>query len=328
MSYDGRLLRAAHEKLDRAREKNEAMYGNRLLEVYRLCPRVEEIDRQLRALIAGTAALAFRRGEDPSAALQARKQESLELQAERAELLTEAGFRWDYTDPKPLCPHCKDTGYLPDGTVCRCLANLYKQEQNRELSSLLNIGRQTFDAFNLDLYSDLPDPETGISPRENMETVYETCVSYARRFGEKSPNLFFSGGTGLGKTFLAACIAKVVSERGYSVIYATAFDVLRRFEEERFRREESEDEPDTRRYLGCDLLILDDLGTEYRSGFVVSALYHLINTRLAAGKKTIITSNLRKEELALRYSPQIASRLEGEYLPLRFTGEDIRTRDK
>ena len=136
-------------------------------------------------------------------------------------------------------------------------------------------------------------------------------------------NLFLYGNPGLGKTFLSACIARTVSEQGYSVVYDTAGSIFARFEDQKFARDmEARDE--TRRYLNCDLLIVDDLGCELTTPFVQSALYTLINTRLSANKHTIISSNLTMDEVARRYSPQIASRLEGEYQALHFFGQDIR----
>jgi len=203
---------------------------------------------------------------------------------------------------------------------------LYKEEQRESLSSLLKLGVETFDSFDLSYYDDKPAPDTGISPRRSMEIIYETCVEYARKFGKKSMNLFFNGAPGLGKTFLSACIARVVAENGNSVIYDMAASIFARFEEAKFSRSEdaAEARADAKRYLECDLLILDDLGTEMTTAFTVSALYELINTRLVTGRKTLVNSNLTINELRRRYSEQIMSRLEGEYQVLTFRGEDIR----
>ena len=140
-------------------------------------------------------------------------------------------------------------------------------------------------------------------------------------------NLFLSGPPGLGKTFLSACIARTVSEGGHSVVYDTAANIFAQFEARKFQRDSQDGQEardETRRYLNCDLLILDDLGSELTTQFTQSVLYELINTRLVAGRHTVISSNLSMEEAARRYSPQIASRLEGEYHVLHFFGEDIR----
>ena len=212
--------------------------------------------------------------------------------------------------------------------MCRCLKKLCTEEQIKELSKLLDLGEQSFDSFRMDYYSQTPWPGRGNSPRQNMELVYEVCLSYAQKFGKFAiKNLFLSGAPGLGKTFLSACIARTVSENGFSVVYDTAGNVFAQFEMKKFQRDSSdgrEARDETRRYLNCDLLILDDLGSELTTQLTQSALYELINTRLVAGRRTVISSNLSMEEAARRYSPQIASRLEGEYHVLHFFGDDIR----
>jgi len=159
-----------------------------------------------------------------------------------------------------------------------------------------------------------------------MEMNYDICWKYAIGFGAESGNLFLIGEPGLGKTFLSTCIAKVVSENGHAVVYDTAQNLFARFEVEKFGRSDDPEatQTDINRYLSCDLLILDDLGTEMTTSFVVSTLYTLINTRLLRKKPTIISANYSLEALASKYSPQIMSRLEGEYEVLTFFGRDIR----
>ena len=151
------------------------------------------------------------------------------------------------------------------------------------------------------------------------------CVDYAYDFNPRSGNLLLTGQPGLGKTFLSACIARVVSEKGYSVVYDTAGHVFERFEARKFSREEDgQAAEDVDRILQCDLLILDDLGTEMTTSFVQSALYQLVNGRMIAGRSTIISTNLAPEELGQRYGAAILSRIEGGYEILPFFGEDIR----
>ena len=242
-------------------------------------------------------------------------------------LLGAIGLPEDALDDKPACPKCSDTGWV-GANMCACLKALCTEEQIRELSKLLDLGEQSFDSFSLDYYSPLPWPGESLSPRENMEFIFDVCSSYARKFGRfYFRNLFLTGAPGLGKTFLSACIARTVSESGFSVVYDTAVNIFTRFEEQKFARdrlEAGEAKDETRRYLGCDLLILDDLGSELSTPFVQSALYTLINTRLTADKRTVISSNLTMDQVRARYTPQIASRLEGEYRVLPFYGEDIR----
>ena len=156
-----------------------------------------------------------------------------------------------------------------------------------------------------------------------MEHHLAVCRRYADRFGSEGGNLLLFGAPGLGKTFLSACIARVVSEDGYSVVYDTASHIFSLLEDAKFRRGDEDDE-ETRRLDQCDLLIIDDLGTEMTTQFVCSALYHVVNTRLMESRPTIISTNLTPEQLSVRYSPQIASRLLGTYRLIQFVGQDIR----
>ena len=327
MAYDSEVLRRAAARLEEQNARRRREQDELRARAYRQLPRVAEIDRELRRTIVDIVAAALKNGSDPAPPLQAVRERNLALQREREELLAGAGFPPGALDERPLCAKCGDTGWT-GSRMCDCLKQLCAQEQIAALSSLLDLGDQCFDNFSLEHYSTQPDPERGASPRENMELVYEVCLNYAQKFGRfYFDNLLLSGGTGLGKTFLSACIARVVAENGHSVVYDTAGRVFARFEAEKFSRDQEdsrEARDETRRYLACDLLILDDLGSELTTPFVQSALYQLINSRLAAGRRTVISTNLTVEDIHRRYSPQTASRLEGEFHVLHFYGEDIR----
>lgn len=327
MAYEPSVLRAATARLADQRRSREQRTEALRREIYRTIPRVAEIDRLLRKTVAEIATSALRAGRDPAPAIAVIRDKNMALQAERAQLLSARGYATNTLDGAPACPKCGDSGWA-GGKMCSCLKELCAQEQIRELSRLLDLGEQSFDTFDLDYYSPLPWGDSGISPRENMEMVYEICGDYARKFGRYYfDNLFLTGAPGLGKTFLSACIARTVSEKGFSVVYDTAVNIFSRFEAQKFARdaEDARDARDeTRRYLACDLLILDDLGSEMTTPFVQTALYTLVNARLTAEKRTVISSNLSLGDARRRYSPQIASRLEGEYRALPFFGEDIR----
>ncbi len=327
MSYDANVLRRATRRLEEEsrlrRDKTERLRQD----AYRREPRLEQLDRRIQGTMAGLVAAALRQGGNPVQAVQSVRAENQDLQRERAVLLGAMGLPEDALEDSPACPLCRDTGWQ-GAQMCRCLKALCAQEQIRELSRLLDLGEQSFDTFRMDYYSQTPYPGRGASPRGNMELVYDVCLNYATKFGRFAiKNLFLSGAPGLGKTFLSACIAHTVSENGFSVVYDTAGNIFAQFEARKFLR----DSPDgmdardeTRRCLNCDLLILDDLGSELTTQFTQSALYELINTRLVGGKHTVISSNLSMEEAARRYAPQIASRLDGEYHVLHFFGDDIR----
>ena len=324
MAYDGRLLRLAQERYEADRSAREADLAEQREQLYARRPRLREIQDQLRRTANRVMAAALRRGEDPLPEIQRLREENLSLQAERQMLLAELGLPDNALEDTPLCPFCNDTGYR-GGEMCRCLKTYYVEEQRKELSKLLDLGSQSFDTFDTDWYSDQRAPGKTKSAREHMEWVYDTCVEYAHNFGKKPANLLLFGRPGLGKTHLSAAIAREVSGKGFSVVYDTAGHVFARCEAAKFRSDEEPDAAeDVRRYEKSDLLILDDLGTEMTTAFVQSALYQLVNSRLLAGKSTVINTNLTPPELGVRYGAAVRSRLEGEYTVLPFIGRDIR----
>ena len=331
MSYDANILRRATEQLEQNRRARSERTAHLRMEAYAREPRLAQLDRRLQGTMAKLVATALRSGQNPAEAVRRVKDENLGLQEERAMLLTGMGLAPDALDDKPACPLCNDTGWK-GAQMCRCLKELCTREQIKELSKVLDLGDQSFDSFRLDYYSTTFWPNFQSSPRENMELVYEVCLNYAQKFGRfYFRNLFLSGAPGLGKTFLSACIARTVSENGFSVVYDTAANIFTQFENRKFQRDANdlrEARDETRRYLNCDLLILDDLGSEMTTQLTQSSLYELINTRLVGGKQTVISSNLSMQDVGRRYAPQIASRLEGEYHVLHFFGDDIRVLKK
>ncbi len=323
MSLDGKLLARARERLERMRRDNQAEAVRRREKVYAGNPEIRRIDTELQETMLSAVGAALS-GGDALEALAAVKEKNIDLQEQRGYELTRMGLPVDYLDERYMCPDCHDTGSR--GTqICHCLMELYKQEQAKELSALLKLGEETFESFDPTYYDDTPDPETGRSVRDAMMNIYNVCRKYAINFSDNSQNLFLSGGPGLGKTFLSTCIARVVAESGFSVVYETAVSALGKYDSLRFGRGDAETlAGEIERIENCDLLILDDLGAEYTTQPTVSALYTLVNARLTGRKKTIISSNLSAGELGSRYTPAIASRLSGEYLFLPFAGEDIR----
>ena len=313
---DGQLLALAREEKELQHRRAEDEDARRRRIAYARVPALREIDARLASLVGETAGALLGTGRP----MEDIRQESLDLQARRAELLTEHGWPIGWLDGAWSCPDCRDTGFV-EGRMCHCLRELYDRQRRQSLSALLKLGSESFETFDLSYYSDMANG--GLSPRAQMTEVYDFCRDYAEHFGKSSLNLLFRGNTGLGKTFLSACIARVVSEKGFSVVYETTVDAMAAFEAQKFRPDdETEDRVD--RLTGCELLILDDLGTEMVTEFSKSALYTLINVRLLGGKKTIISTNLTLAEMEEKYSPQICSRLEGEYQDLPFVGTDIR----
>ena len=330
MSYEQTVLQRANARLLRRREIRERKRYDLEQETYRKEPRLRQLDRAIRATMMDLYELASSGGgvaaDGPEIAAVRAKNEA--LQQERAALLKGLGLDADALDDKPLCPLCGDRGWVGQ-EMCACLKELCSQEQMKGLTALLNLtDEQAFDKLRLDVYSDRLWQGEDRSPRENMRRVVAVCEGFARRFPDYPlKNLLLSGGTGLGKTFLSGCVAREVSQRGFSVVYDTAINVFSAFETRKFTRdmgEERQARDDTRRYLGCDLLILDDLGSELTTPMVQTSLYELVNSRIQADKRTIISTNLSMDHIAARYTPQIASRIGGLYQELTFYGDDIR----
>ena len=320
MAYNNEVLRRARQRLEAAKADKDSLYRERLQTVYAQLPRVREIDIELRrSMVLATQAI-FAGGDDALEAMETAKTANLALQRERQELIDKY-FGTGYLDDTPICDRCGGVGYI-GSQMCSCLQELCRQEQKKELT-LLTCGDGCFRDFRLDYYPDTPIPGGNVTVRALMQKTYQDCRAYAENFSADSQNLLFSGDTGLGKTFLSACIARTVADKGYSVVYESAVHLFDKMEKARFSADE-EAERKTQSYTECDLLIVDDLGTEIAGQFVTTALYTLINDRLLSGKATIISTNLTSEDMNKRYSPQILSRLRGSYRRVAFVGDDIR----
>lgn len=319
MAYNREITDAAMAVLERRRAQANARAAALRERMRAKYPRVVEIEREM-AGAARQVARAVLDGGDVDAAVEAIKQRNLALQAELAELLAREGEPVADFEPVYTCPVCRDTGYT-GGRRCVCLEGLLKEEACRRLNESTPMGPARFEDMTLTYYPDTPDPRTGKSPRAHMRGVLDYCRYYADDFGNQTPSLLLRGPTGTGKTHAALAIAQRVAAKGCGVVYGPAQVLLHRLEKEHFGREEGNSED---LMAGCDLLILDDLGTEFTSPFYVSCIYNLVNTRLLAARPTIISTNLREEELLDRYGEAITSRLIGQYMPLAFIGRDIR----
>ncbi|MBQ0009651.1 MAG: ATP-binding protein [Ruminococcus sp.] len=281
-------------------------------------PEIETIDRELTQ--TGVRILRAAQGDPATYAdrMAALKETNRELREARADFLRGHGISPDYGDVHYECDVCMDTGYV-GGAMCRCMkrALVLAGYESSGIGKL--IAKQRFDNFDLRYY-------TG-ADREMMARNFEAATDFAETFSTDGPvrNLLFMGKTGLGKTHLSSAIAKTVIDGGYDVVYETAQNVFADFEKERFGRVAPGEDSPTARYLACDLLILDDLGTEMATPFSVATLYQILNARLNAEKSMIISTNITKEELSSRYADRITSRIFGEFELFFFSGKDIRS---
>ena len=318
MAYSNEVMTRAMARLAYLREDHASRNEARKWEVYRTVPRIREIDKQMRMNMVKAAYAAFSEGAQD--AMEAARQSNKALQEER-DILMAANFSADYWNDTPFCGICGGSGWV-GSTMCKCLKDICMDEQRKELGAIFT-GGESFDNFRLDYYPDAFAPQIGGSYRVIMEKTLKTCREFARTFGEGTGNLLLNGSTGLGKTHLALAIGRTVGEMGHSVCYETAASLLTKLEQAKFNPTE-----ETRRAAekleNCDLLIVDDLGTEMPGQFTTAALYGLLNARLMARKPMVITTNLNVEEAGKRYSPQIASRLYGDFHRLTFVGSDIR----
>ncbi len=321
MGYNRENLRRIRQQYDgknlRAKEEAEKRAAALRLQI----PELARIDGALSATgMKYLAATARYKGEALEEEIARLKEENKALQAERSKCLAAHGYPADYTEPKYECALCQDTGAYRM-KMCRCMREKLVQAGYASSGIGQLMRTQSFDRFRLDVQRD-----GGIAAE--YRAILELCKEYATNFNaSEARNLLFMGGTGLGKTHLSTAIAKTVIENGYDVVYDTVSNILADYETERFDRSyrAAEDSGSlTKRYLDGELLIIDDLGSELTNQFTVSILFQLLNTRMNQGRSTIISTNLRFEEIRKRYTDRIASRLLGNYRPIVFRGDDVR----
>ena len=319
MSYDEKTMAAARaEYRERVRrfEDGERRRTDALLS---RSPRLREVEGELtrlsirlaRTALAGTPEDVRRIRESAEA-----------LHARAGEILEEAGEEKDALRPRDFCPVCSGTGETEKGP-CVCLLKVYKEKLLARYARYL--GASSFENFDFEAYSDIVSPYYHAEPRGIAEFVFDQCAEYARRFRpEAGGGLFLHGGCGVGKSFLAASVAREVIRNGYFAHYISAVEFFALAEKERFGRLSEEEAGDWQDAFSSDLLILDDLGAEPSSAQSAPLLYRLLGERASMRRGTVLVSTLTKEEIAARYSPAVESRISGELADLLLIGEDLR----
>ncbi len=316
-SYYARLQNERKTELENAKDALYARY-----------PRIEEIDNEISMLAINSAKRVLEEKISPEEATVYMKQRAEILKSERAQILKSSGE--DELCVKYLCEKCSDTGFLADGSKCSCYL--------KKLSSMIllpgeNVSTDSeffktsvFDNFKLSYYPDEMDVTCGSSPRKIMKMNLARCLKFANDFkGHNSGNILIYGPSGLGKSFMAACIYNRITERGYFAMYKSSYRLFQFLEDYKFGKISRDDYSLTYNSIyECDLLIIDDFGTEFITSYTQSVFFDLLNTRLLGGKSTIISTNLKSDDLRNIYQERVTSRLENEFTNLLFCGNDIR----
>ncbi len=306
------------------RDQAEREQRYRMKEIYDFIPRIKDIDNEIARAGMGMAKLALQSGVSLEEGLKSLEVTIKALKREKALLLTENNVPLSFLEVQYRCDQCKDSGYLEGGVMCKCLhqeliGRAYKMSN---LSDVL--ARENFSTFDIGFFSNEPFEKESIPPRDNMRRILGECEGYVLNFGQTEENLLFYGPTGQGKTFLCNCIAKALLDQGQTVIYQTAFNLIKTLEKQRFSQEADKDALGYQYLFDSDLLIIDDLGTEFVNTFSTLELFNVLNTRLLNKKSTVVSTNLSPSQLKETYSERISSRLFGHYHFLYFYGKDLR----
>lgn len=303
---------------------NRNVADKRRENAYKQLPKLRELHQSISELSVKQARKLLEGDENALTELKARIKD---LSEQGKKLLVSAGFPADYLEPVYDCADCKDTGFIGN-QKCHCFQKavidlLYTQSNLKHI-----LQKENFDTFSMDYYSrNHIDPKTGASSLANMQKAFWTARDFVDSFGKEFRNLFFYGDTGVGKTFLSNCIAKELIDRSFSVIYLSTFELFDTLAKSKFGKDEAADQMNEH-IFNCDLLIIDDLGTEMANSFTVSQLFLCLNERILRRKSTIISTNLSLESLVDIYSERTFSRITSNYTLLKLTGDDIRIKKK
>lgn len=309
----------------RKRQARKRLIDLRESEIYQKFPRIKEIDGTLKS----TGFSMFSQvigGLSPDEAVLKIKTADDTLNAEKNSILVQAGYKSDYLTPPPECSLCNDEGYI--GTnMCKCYKNALVNEAYKA-SNLSKHQQNTFDDFSFAWFSKQSDGVEKRSAYDNIKNIYDFCLDYAQNFGTIKESILFYGPSGTGKTFLSSCIGNKVIKDGYGVLYETSGNIFSLLDKLKFKNREEESPTFWEQITDIDLLIIDDLGTEFITEFSVGEFFRIINSRLLSGKKTIISTNFSINDLQNIYSLRVLSRILGGYRVFKFFGDDIRLQQK
>ncbi len=319
MPYSQKVYETANRRFEARKMKNKQIADQRREEIFQKIPEYSELETELAGTMTTSIQAIADRNPDSKEIIRRAMEHNLEIQADMERLLEAHGYPRDYMSKIYYCDKCRDSGFVEEGR-CDCYSQLLKVAAAEEFNENSTLKLCRFEDFDLSLYPDNDTTMLGVSSRTAMAKNLELCVEFAKNFPGNGKGLLITGLTGLGKTHLSLSIANEVIQRGYSVIYNSAPEVLTTLEKESFGRSNTDIMP---MITSCDLLILDDLGTEYKSDRIPTFLYEILNTRLNRSLPTIVNTNLDVEELNRRYSDRICSRLLSMRI-LMFVGKDNR----
>ena len=304
--------------------EKELLY--RKSQVYELVPRLKEIDDKIARIGIDLSRVILTNPENYEEEVRTIKEHTDKLKQEKAILLTENNIPLNFLELNYSCNHCNDTGFNKNGQKCKC----FKQKLIDRAYSMSNISHslknENFQTFNIEIFSNEKFEDENLTPKENMLNILSVSEGFVNNFDENNgENLLFYGTTGLGKTFLCNCIAKALLDKGKIVVYQTAFKILEILEEYKFSREKTPELKMSYELLfDCDLLIIDDLGTELTNTFTNIEIFNIINNRIVQNKKTLVSTNLDLIDIADTYSHRVSSRIFGKFTLLEFYGPDLR----
>jgi len=327
MSLNDKVIHE-YEKI-REFHKNELQKATN--ELYDKLPEARQIDDRISFLAVKYASMVVEGKLTAEEAVLAVENDKKDLLEKKKELIKKAGIVIE-TPEMFSCKKCNDTGFV-NGEKCSCYMDIMKKVMLSEIDGSKGVSfdfdKDNFDNFNLEWYSKSVDSVLGISPYDNMKFVLRDCKLFCMDFKSNGGNLYFYGNSGTGKTFMANCIANHLMRQGYSVMYQSAYKLFQFMEDYKFNRinrENTAKEYDS--VYNSDLLIIDDLGTEFTTAYTCSVLFDILNTRMLNGKSTIISTNLSVGNLEEKYTERVSSRIKGNFEMMRFIGEDIRIAKK
>lgn len=328
MSLSAKQFNDISRSYDKKRQENHALHLKRQEEIYAEIPEIESIDREIASNSIKTGKYLLFHPEEEQERLEKLKNKNMDLSMRKVELLVSNGYGPDYLSPIYNCPQCKDTGYIGN-EKCSCFKRAIVHQAYHQSNIMEKLKEENFRTFSYDYYPDVsiyPNHPNLPTPRQNIRSIVKKCYVFIDTFSTRpGQNILFQGNVGVGKTFLTNCIAKELIDRAYTVIYLTSFQLVEVLENHRFRRNDAIEDNYTLEYiLSCDLLIIDDLGTELINSFVVSQLFLCMNERLVRKKSTIISTNLSLSKLTEVYSERVVSRIAEHYLICKIYGDDIR----